>query len=364
MKISTIKQYYSYLSRSKMFGVDINNKDMKIFQIEHHNGKHRITGWAKKLLPAGIIDDFEVKDREKLIEILKSALDTDTAKKIKGSAIVLSVPEDKIFLRILDVPKMEDEEIPEAIKWGVEENIPISIDEVYYDWQIVHKEKENMKILVAASPKRVIDSLIDSFEEAGLHVCILEADSMATGRSLLAKGENNPVLVVDIGIEGTGYFIYHDGYPVFSSSGSISGQMFTDAVSKYYELEWKKAEHFKTKVGLGTNRKEREEALRLYNPLLTTLVQEIEKTIAFYNENLNENTKKKVDKIIMCGGGSNLKGIVPYLSISLKMKVSQGNPWQNVVLEKGIPPVSKEEAQSYITVIGLGLKSCNYGHHD
>ena len=66
----------------------------------------------------------------------------------------------------------------------------------------------------------------------------------------------------------------------------------------------------------------------------------------------------------MCGGGSNLKGIIPYLAIHLKMKIEQGNPWTNVKLEKGIPPVSKEAAQSYITVIGLALKSSNYGHQD
>lgn len=347
-----------------MFGVDINNKDMKLLQIEKHKGKHRITGWSKRLLPPGVVNDFQVKDRDKFVEILKSSLEVNTARKIKGKSIVLSVPEDKVFLRILDVPLIEDDDLPEAIKWGVEENIPIPIDEVYYDWQVVSKGNKNMKVLVAASPTRVIDSLIESFEYAGLHTCILEADSMATGRSLLVNGENEPILVVDIGIEGTGYFIYHNGYPVFSSSGSVSGQMFTDAVAKYYELEWKKAEHYKTRVGLGSNRKEREESLRLYNPLLSTLIQEIEKTISFYNENLNEATNKKINKIIMCGGGSNLKGIIPYLSIHLKMKIEQGNPWQNVKLEKGIPPVSKEEAQSYITVIGLALKSCDYGNHD
>jgi len=364
MKISTIKHYYSYLSRTKLYGVDINNKDMKILQIAQKNGKHRITGWAKKSLPPGVIEEFQVKDRDKFVEILKNALEMDTARKIKGSAVALSVPEDKIFLRILDVPAMKEKEIPEAIRWGVEENIPIPIDEVYYDWQVVEKGDKNMKVLIAASPKKIIESLIDSFEYAGFHASILEADSMATGRSLLAKDERDPVLVVDIGIEGTGYFIYHNGYPVFSSSGSVSGQMFTDAVAKYYELEWGKAEHYKTRVGLGSNRKEREESLRLYNPLLSTLIQEIEKTIIFYNDNLNNNSNQKINKIIMCGGGSNLRGIVSYLAIHLKTKVIQGNPWQNVVLEKKIPPVSKEEAQSYITVIGLALKSCNYGHHN
>ncbi|MEA1925773.1 MAG: type IV pilus assembly protein PilM [Patescibacteria group bacterium] len=362
MKFSTIKHCLACFSKPRIFNVDINNKDMKIFQIEQKKNRHKVIGWAKKKFPRGVIDDFEVKDKDKFVEVLGEALASNTARKIKGSVVALSIPENKVFLRILDIPVMTEKEAAEAIKWEVEGNIPISIDEVYYDWQIVKKEGKKMKVLIAASPRRIIDSLIEAFEHADLRVCILEADSIAVERSLLPQNENDPILVVDIGIEGTGYFVFYNGYPVFSSSGYISGQMFTDAVAKYYEIEWDKAEHYKTKVGLGSNRKEREEALCFYSPLLTTLIQEIEKTINFYNENLSGNSKKEVRKVILCGGGSNFKGLLPYLAIHLKRQVAQGNPWENIKLAKEIPPISKEEAQSYITVIGLALKSSNYGN--
>ncbi len=365
MNLATIKQCASYLSGQRIFGVDINNKDVKIFQVEQNKkGKYKIVGWGKRLMPKNVIEDFEVKDIKKFTEILKEVLEQETAKKIKGSLVVLSVPEDKVFLRILTVPLMDEEEVAEAIKWEVEGNIPIALDEVYYDWQIVEKGEKEMKVLVAATPRKIIDSLVESFERLGLHACFLEADSMATGRNLLPKDESEPVLVVDVGIEGTGYFVYHNGYPVFSSSGSISGQMFTDVVAKHYGMEWDKAEHYKTKVGLGSSKKEREEALKLYSPLLTTLIQEVEKTIIFYNENLSADPKKCVEKIIFCGGGSNLKGMLPYLAIHLKRQVIQGNPWQNLELVKGIPPISKEEAQSYVTVIGLALKDYQNGNHN
>lgn len=364
MNLATIKKCASYLSNQRVFGVDINNKDLKVFQVEHNKkGKYKIIGWGKQLMPKGVIEDFEVKNTEKFAEILKGVLEQDTAKKIKGNMVILSIPEDKIFLRILTVPLMGEEDVPEAIKWEMEGNIPISLEEVYYDWQIVEKGKKEMKVLVAATPRRIVDSLVESFERLGLHACVLEADSMATGRSLLPKAEKDPVLVVDVGIEGTGYFVYYNGYPVFSSSGSISGQMFTDVVSKHYNLEWKKAEHYKTKTGLGSTKKKRQEALKLYNPLLTTLVQEIEKTVSFCSENIVRDTKKKIEKIIFCGGGSNLKGMLPYLAIHLKRQVIQGNPWENIKLAKGIPPISKEEAQSYVTVIGLALKDYQHGDH-
>lgn len=357
MNIKKIRKHCSALFEPRTFAVDISSKDIKIFQIKKRRGKHKIIGWSKKELPDGVLDGFEVKDKDKFVRLIKDALSADTARKIKGNSVILSIPEDKIFLRTISIPIMSEKEISETIKWEVEQNLPISIDEVYFDWQIVARKRSELKVLVAASPRAVIDSFVEALGCAGFYTSVLEADSMATGRSLLSYKITDPVLVVDIGIEGTGYFIYHDNYPIFSSGGSVSGHMFTDSVSKYYELGWNKAEHRKTKIGLGSNQKEREEALRLYAPLLTTLVQEIEKTIIFYNESLGGEKKRKIQEVILCGGGSNLKGLVPYLAIHLKRKVIQSDPWKNIKLDKGIPLISKEEAQSYVTAIGLAIRN-------
>ncbi|MEA2007155.1 MAG: type IV pilus assembly protein PilM [Patescibacteria group bacterium] len=357
----TFKNYLAYLSEPRTFGVDINDNEIKVFEIEKNKEKHKIVGWNKRRLPKGIVEDCEILDKEKFSEVFFDAVGNSEGKKLKGKAVIVSIPENKVFLRIIKIPKMSEEELCEAIKWEVEANIPISASEVYYDWQIVDKGKKEMRVLVAASPRKVVDSLISTYEQIGYKVCVLEADSIATGRSVLSKKDKRPVLLVDIGIEGTGYFIFSGGYPVFSSGGSVSGNLFTDAVSKYYGLEWKKAEQYKMKMGLGTNKKEREDVFRVYSGLLSTLVQEIEKTINFYDENLSIDNEK-VEKVVLCGGGSNLRGLLPYLAIHLKRQVVQGSPWENVHLGKEIPPISKEEAQSYITVIGLALRNCQNGY--
>lgn len=354
--MSKLKKYFSQLSISQAFGVDINNEEIKIFQIKTKKKVHEVVGWNKKLLPKGMVEDFEVKDKEGFIEIFKDAVKSSRGKRITGKNVVLSMPENKVFLRVIEVPLMSKEEVTEAIKWEVEANIPIDISEVYYDWQIVKREKETMKVLVEASSKKIIDNLTGVLEQAGFQVCVFEADSIATGRSILLKDEVDPVLIVDIGRQGTGYFIFKDGYPVLSSSGSVSGKMFTDAVSKFHGITNIKAEARKMRIGLGANKKEREEAFKVYGSILAILVQEIEKAINFHDTNLSSEEGKKVKKIIISGGGSNLKGLISYLAIHLKKQVVQGNPWQNVNFKEKIPPISKEEAQSYITVIGLALR--------
>ncbi len=357
MAENSFKKYFSYFSKPQTFAVDVNNSDLKVFQIEKRRNKDIICGWSKKFLPQGIVVDFEVQKTEEFVSILKDALNEAAGKRIKGKSVIVSVPEDKIFLRLIKLPLMKKDEVKEAIQWELESNIPISVEEVYFDWQIVKKETKTMDVLVAATPKRVVDSIIKSFEMAGLSVSVIEADSVATERSVLGADEKGAVLVVDIGIDGTAYFVYREGYPVFSSSSSISGKMFTDIVSKEFGIEKNKAENYKTKIGLGANKQERERSLRIFKPILSNLIQELNRTIDFYNENLLIDDKK-IEKIILVGGGSSLKGLVSYVALHLKKDVIQGDPWKNVQFKKQIPPISKEKAQSYITAIGLALRGC------
>jgi type IV pilus assembly protein PilM len=269
----------------------------------------------------------------------------------------VTMPEDKIFLRILEIPKMQENEMAESIKWEIEENLPVALDKIYYDWQIVEEGSKHSKVLVVASVRTMVDDLLEILESMGFNVCAIEADSLANARSILPKSEKRPVLFIDMGLEGTSYFIYEGGYPVFSSSSGISGKRFTDLIVKKFGLSWEKAESYKMLRGLGRNQEERREMIEIFEPILSSLVEEVDKTIHFYNDNL-AGKNKKLKKVMLCGGSTNLKGLVTYLEIKLKdFEVSQGNPWENTRFTRELPPISKEEAQSYVTAIGLALRS-------
>ena len=62
---------------------------------------------------------------------------------------------------------------------------------------------------------------------------------------------------------------------------------------------------------------------------------------------------KKVEKIILCGGGANLKGLAHFLSLELKILVEPGNPWINISEEIQLPLA---ESIRYTTAIGLALR--------
>ena len=163
-----------------------------------------------------------------------------------------------------------------------------------------------------------------------------------------------------MGLENTSFAIYKNNCPVFSSSGSISGKIMTDVIAKYFGISYEKAESYKHKVGLGSNVKEREEALEVLNPLLMSLSMEIERTVSFFEDNLISKEGESIEKIVLCGGGANLKGLSSYLALTVHRPLVIANPWENISFYKEIPPISLEEAQSYITAIGLALRALHY----
>lgn len=65
---------------------------------------------------------------------------------------------------------------------------------------------------------------------------------------------------------------------------------------------------------------------------------------------------KKINRIVLCGEGSNLSGIAEYLETSMMMNVIHANPWINISnMEISVPEMSFEESLGYVTVLGLAL---------
>ena len=65
-------------------------------------------------------------------------------------------------------------------------------------------------------------------------------------------------------------------------------------------------------------------------------------------------------KIILCGGGANLKGFISYLTKKLGKEVELGNPWTNFNLENNLPIINKTNSVRYATVTGLAMRGLYY----
>lgn len=336
------------------FGLDLSELSAKVFQLEKKGGLDRVRSFNIEPIREGFIKDGKIIEKAKLGEFIAGLIKKTRPKKIQTKKVICSISESKVFLRILAIPAVSIDEAREAVKWEIEASIPLSVDQVYYDWCFLDKIDGKQNILTVAVAKETVDDLVDVLESAGLSVFGLEMDSIATVRSLIPKNSKreNIYLIVDMGEEKTSFIITEGCVPYFTSSIPFSSSGITEQISSTMGVSKEEAEKIKIEQGIerGVNHSA---VFNSVKPLLENLSVEVEKTIDFYS-GISKKTNQ-INGIIISGGGANLKGLVPYFATRLSMEVILGNPWINLNMGKNLPPISRSDSVRYATSIGLAI---------
>ena len=364
--------------KSESFGLDISDLSLKIVKLKKRGQFFELDSFLEEKIEPGIIKGGEIKDEKKLAEIIRESIKKVKGEKLKTNYVVASLPEEKAFLQVIQMPKIPEEDLKSAVIYEAENYIPTPLEEVYLDYQIippVYDHLDHLDILIAALPKKTVDPYLSALKLAGLRPKVLEIESLAIARALIKNGiTTQPILLIDLGATRTSFIIFSGHSLRFTSSIPVSSSNFTEIISKNLGVSLAEAERLKIKHGLEekikikigdekTNlKKERGEIFEALVPALIDLVQQIKKYLDYYQTHASHEhlppDGKGVSKILLCGGGANLKGLPELLSLKLKIPVEIGNPWINILSEgkKEVTELSFEESLKYTTALGLALR--------
>ncbi|MDO8424780.1 MAG: type IV pilus assembly protein PilM [bacterium] len=363
--------------KPKAFGLDISDLSLKVAKLEKDKKVFGLASFGQREIKPGIIKEGEIKDEEKLSETLREAIKSLGGGNL-GKYVVASLPEEKAFLQVIQLPRMSREDLRSAVVFEAENYIPLPIDQVYLDYEVItplHNHLDHLDILLAALPKKIIDPYVSCLKSAGLVIKSLEIESLAIARSLVKEELSaQPILLIDLGATRTSFIVFAGHSIRFTSSIPVSGKHFTQIIAKTLGLKEAEAEKLKIKYGLeekvklkvdegkGTLEKERGKIFEALVPALVDLVQQIKRCLEYYrshssHEHLGSNNTE-ISKILFCGGGANLKGLAELLTLELKIPVELGSPWINILGEyqKGAKGLEFEESLGYATALGLALR--------
>jgi type IV pilus assembly protein PilM len=353
--------------RPPAFGFDLSDSSIKIVQLEEKGKKYALATFGEGSIEKGIIERGEVKKEDELAAAIKKALSQVKGKKIHTKYVVAALPEEQAFLQVVQLPPMKEAEVKGAIHSQAENYIPYPLDTVYLDYAIIppfHTKVDHIDVLLASLPREVVNLYILAFQKAGLVPLALEIEAIALARALV---ENNvspvPLLFVDIGATRTKISIF-SGYSLrFTTSISLGSAQFTQAVVKALEKDKEKAEELKQEYGfLGLDDPVGKEVFGAMVPIATDFAEQIKKYLDYYETHSpHEHLKKggkEIKKIILSGGGANLKGLPEFLMKELRCEVAVGNPWVNILSaeSKELPALPFQESLRYGTALGLALR--------
>lgn len=349
------------------FGLDLSDLSLKIVQIKRKREELALASYVKKDIPAGLIDGGEIKKEKEIVAILKQALIEIKGEPLKGKQVVCNLPEEKVFIRLIQLPRMKQEEISQAIQWEAEAHIPLKIDEVYLDWQVIKplaNHLDHFDVLIAAAPRTLVDKYLAVLRKAGLWPIALEPESVAVVRSLIKEDESlMPTMIIDLGATGTNFVIFSALAIRFTSHIPISGQGLTQAIMKNLGVSQAEAEQLKFKVGkVGLDKtKKNGQVYQALEPLLNDLAKQIQDYISFYAGHAGHvhGPDGAVAQILLCGGDSLLINLPEFLSSQLNLPVKLGNPWINIypTPSKEVLGLSYKKSLTYTTALGLALRS-------
>jgi len=347
-------------SKKSVLGLDLSNRSFKIVQFRERTGKPSLVSSVKQDIPAGLVENSEIKKEKELIILIKSALAKMKGESLRTRQVVCNLPEEKVFIRVVQLPLMKKEEINHAVKWEAEAHIPLGLDEVYLDWQIIESNtahSDHFDILIAVAPRTLIESYFNFLKKCGLQPIALEPESIAVVRGLIGDKQAKPAIIVDIGATGTNFVIFAASAIRFTSHVNISGQLFNQAIAKSLGVTEKEANQLKIKIGLDKT-KERGKVYQALKPIVVNLTKQIADYINFYHNNATHihDSKGSIAQVILCGGDSLLNNLPELLSQQLELPVQLGNPLNNLTLADKKTSLSKKEALSYTTAIGLALR--------
>lgn len=394
-----------FLPKIEAIGIDLSDRSIKLAQIVKKKGKFILRSINEKEIPFGFINDGIInKDKEsELVEIIKKSFLEFRGDKFTSKKAVCSLPEENSFIKVIQIPKMKEEDIEEAIKWQIEPNFPVKLKDVYFDFEIVKKEnfkdEEDISVCVAVILKDVVLSYLSIFEKAGIEPIVFEIESMSAIRALIDGYIKNPIIILDIGKCGTGFTVYSGNTILFTSHIEAGGQIFTDSIKKNLKVKPEEAEELKRKIGLRalqskgisfskikfpiTNlisdfspkkiKKENENkesflSEKVFDAMilpLTDATEQIKKYIKYFGalQEIKGIPSGNIEKIMLCGGESRIIGLSEFLSDSLGVPVEPANPLKKVEVSKKISQSpSPYQFLSFTTAIGLAIRGAQINY--
>lgn len=331
-----------------IIGLDISQTGIKVMAVDPK--KWLVTGYGSvDLDPAKVQKSLESGDQY-LAENIRALIGEKLVGQLPSDQVVLGIPTSRTFSRTFTIPPKNESTLADAVEIEVDQYIPIPMNSLYVDYEIIERTNDQLTAIMSAVPKILVDSCVDAVKSAGLQPIMIEPGINAVARVLQSTEEGHlPTLIVDIGPASTDIAVLDGGAIRVSGGLGIGGNTFTLDIAKKLGVALENAHQLKVLNGLSAGPRQAKITSAL-QPSLQRIVTEIRKVIRYYNERLRDD--RKLEQVIVVGGGSNVPGIGDYFTNELVMPARVASPWQKLDFGK-LPQPSKQFRPRYITVAGL-----------
>jgi len=287
-------------------GIDISDDSIRFVELVDSKKGKILSKFGEHNIPKGMVLNGEIQDVEKLSVELKKMKEKNNIEFIRAS-----LPKEKVYLFKTHIPEdAPEKQIRSIVEFKLEEHVPIASKEAVFDYEIIKKRdsEEHIDVMVAVYPKNTIKKYTDAFNKAGMLPLSFEIEAQAISRAVIKEEDDGTCMIVDFGKMRTGLSVVKDGMLAFTSTLEVEEESLSEAIMQYLSVSKDDVDRIKNEEGLIGSKNNKE----LFSALLSvaeTLKDNIDKHYRYWQSRVDEkgNRVKPIERIILCGGNSNLK---------------------------------------------------------
>jgi len=331
-----------------IIGLDISQTGIKVMAVDPE--KWRVLGYGSVDLDPAKVQKSLDSDDNYLSDNVQRLLSEKVVGELPSNHVVLGVPTSRSYSRTFTLPKNAEKNLADAVEVEAEQYIPIPTGSLYLDYEIIERTKEQLTVIMSAVPKLLVDNCIISCKAAKLIPVMVEPSINSVARVLEATEEGHlPTLIIDIGPASTDIAVLDNGVIRVSGGLGLGGNTFTLDIAKKLNVALENAHQLKVLNGLAAGPRQAKITSAL-QPSLQRIAAEVRKVMRYYTDRLSD--ERKLEQVLVVGGGSNVPGIGDFFTNELVMPARVASPWQRLDFGK-LPQPSKQFRSRYITVAGL-----------
>jgi type IV pilus assembly protein PilM len=340
--------------KNAVFGLDIGVATMKVTWLDTDKKNIRYLSSAFGPTPIkGMLSESPFDQQEMASAINKLVVGA----KISTNNVSVSLPENRVYTKVIDMPVLSDKELSSAIYWEAEQYIPASLDTMILDWSILRKPKNGdstskMQVLLVSAPKVVVERYQKVLELAGLTVVGIETEILSVIRSVIVSDKLPTTLIMNIGSLTTSFSIVQNGIILFTYVAQFGGIALTRAIAADFGFSLQQAEEYKKDYGLSDKNFGGKISVAIQS-VLSSIVAELKKAITFYSDRYRN--ESPIGQLILTGGTALLPDISTYFAQNIGLETVIGNPWALLNVQ-GVPREIESRGCEFAVSIGLALK--------
>jgi type IV pilus assembly protein PilM len=331
-------------------GIDISDEIVRYAELKRTGAQFSVGLTGEQAIPKDVVLEGYINDKAQLIEILKQI-----QKKHNLHFVKASLPEEKSYLFKTEIPMMNFSDIRGALRFKIEENVPLSLADAVYDHRILRKPQPGDKTIfvsVTVVHSKVIQSYLEVFRSANLEPMELQIESQAITHAAVPRDAMETYIVIAMREHRTILSIVSGGEVQFTSTLHVGGDVVASSLQKNLNIGIEEVD----RIRKGKEVRDSNEMFVSLVSAASALRDEVQKLISYWENHSREHGYNRDIQKIYISGSDAMLGLDDYLSRSLDIKTEITNPWVNILEVKDyIPPISMREALDYLPVLGLAL---------